>query len=169
MPIVPNFSISQSYGSPSEVTLIDTSTGSDVAITQRRAFLRKSDGTFLVPEGTSTDYVQWAYASASIDIDALNKDYGLDIVVQWLDVNDTVLYDKTISAGLTLYNETYDYGQTQKFSGNPLLINDDSFFERKIRVREGIDSGNKAIERANDIFSAQQCYDDATNIRLNYP
>jgi hypothetical protein len=169
MAIVPNFSIGQAYGSPSEVVLTDTSTGSDVAITQRRAFLRKPDGTFLVPEGTSTDYVEWAYASASITIDALDKDYGLEIVVQWLDVNNAVLYDKTISSGLTLYNETYDYGQTQKFSGNPLLINDDGYFARKSRIRACIESGNKAIQRANDIFSAQQCYDDATNIRINYP
>lgn len=169
MALTPNFSVSQAFGSPSEVTLQDTSTGSDGAITQRRVYLRTATGSFLVPDGTSTDYVEWAYADSTITIDALDKDYGLDIVVQWLDVSNTVLYDKTIATGLTLYNETYDYGLTQKFSGNPLLINDDGFFERKSRIRTDIDSGNQAIVFAEDLFSAQQCYDDATTLRLNYP
>lgn len=169
MPIVPNFSTSQTFGSPSKVTLQDTSTGSDGSLVERRVFLRKADGVFLVPEGNSTQYIVWDYAVSTITIDALDKDYGLDIVVQWLDFNFTVLYDKTIATGLTLYNETYDDGLTQKFSGNPLLINDDGYFERKSRIRTDIDSGNQAIVFAEDLFAAQQCYNDATNVRLNYP
>jgi hypothetical protein len=169
MALSPNFTISQVVGAPSEVVLQDTSTGSDGSITQRRAYLRKADGTFLVPEGTSTEYVPWSYSDSTIAIDALDKDYGLDIIVQWLDVSNVVLYDKTIQSGLTLYNETYDYGKTQQFSGNPLLINDDGYFERKSQLRTDIDSGNQAISFAGDLFAAQQCYDDATNIRLNYP
>jgi len=165
--IVPNFSASQVIGEPSEVVLTDTSTGSDGAITQRRAFLRKADGTFMVPTGTSTDYIQWPYANASITIDALDKDYAFAIVVQWLNISNVVLYDKTIPTGLTLYNETFDYQLTQMFSGNPLLINDDSFFEKKSDLRTLIDSGNQAIVFAEDIFAAQQCYNKATEIRLN--
>lgn len=169
MAITPNFSISQVIGQPSIVVLADTSTGSDAAITQRRAFLRKPDGTFKVPTGTSTDYIQWAYADSSKSIDALDTDYAFDIVVQWLDVSNVVLYDKTIPAGLTLYNETYNYGLTRMFSANPLLINDDSFFDRMSSVRTVVDSGNQAISFAEDIFAAQQCYNYASTVRLNYP
>lgn len=167
--ITPNFSSAQTFGLPSKVILTDTSTGSDGAITQRRVYLRKPDGTFLVPSGTSTEYIQWAYAASSITIDALDKDYGLDIIVQWLNVSNTVLYDKTIPTGLTLYNSTNSYQRTQKLSGNPLLINDDDFWERKEQLRECIESGNEAILFAEDIFAAQQCYDRGTDIRLNYP
>lgn len=169
MSLVPNFTASQTFGQPSIVDLVDTSTGSDGSITQRRVYLRKADGTFLVPTGTSTEYVAWSYSSSSISIDALDKDYGLDIIVQWLNVSNVVLYDKQIASGLTLYNETYDYGLTQKISGNPLLINDDGFWERKSTLRDEIDSGNQAISFAADTFAAQQCYDLATAIRLNYP
>lgn len=169
MPIVPNFTISQTSGNESIVVLVDTSTGSDGSITQRRVYLRKIDGSFLVPEGTSTEYIQWSYASSNISIDALDKDYALSIVVQWLNVSNVVLYDKTINAGLTMYNETWDYGRTQMLSGNPLLINDDGFFERKSLMRTFIDDGNQAITFAADMFAAQQCYDLGTNLRINYP
>lgn len=169
MPIVPNFSASQTWGNESIVVLQDTSTGSDVAITQRRVYLRTALGTFLVPEGTSTEYVEWAYASSSISIDALDKDYALDIIVQWLDVSNAVLYDKTISVALKLYNLTWNYSKTQWLSGNPLLINDDGFFERKSMMRTFIDDGDEAIDYAADVFSAQQCFDLGTQLRLNYP
>jgi len=168
MAIVANFTISQVIGEPSEVILQDTSTGSDSNITQRRVYLNTASNTKLVPEGTSTEYIPWTYASSSITIDALDKDYALSITVQWLDGSDTVLYDKTIICGLTLYNETFDYQMTQMLSGNPLLINDDGFFEKKSELRTNIDSGNQALTFASDVFGAQQCYDLATNIRLNF-
>jgi hypothetical protein len=169
MALIPNFSISQVSGLPSKVTLTDTSTGSDGAITQRRVYLRKPDGTFLVPSGVSTEYIPWPYADSTITIDALDTDYGLDAITQWLDVSNTVLYDKTIPAGLTLYNETYNYGLTRMFSANPLLINDDDFFGRMSSVRTIVDSGNQAISFAEDIFAAQQCYNYGSSIRINHP
>lgn len=169
MAISPNFTVGQNLGEPSVVVLTDTSTGSDGNITQRRVYLKKPDGTFLVPSGTSTEYVVWDYSDSSIEIDALDKDYALIITVQWLDVSNTVLYDKSVPSGLTLYNVTNSYGRTQKVSGNTLLINDDDFWERKMILRECIDSGNEAIELASDMFAAQKCYDEGTNYRLNYP
>lgn len=168
MALTPNFSVSQTFGLPGIVTLQDTSTGSDPAIVTRRVYLRKDDGTFLTPSGSSTEYISWPYASSSISIDALDKDYAVDIIVQWLDNSSAILYDKTSLVGLTLYNKTYSYQLTQMLSGNPLLINDNGFFNRKENLREGIESGNEALELAADIFGAQQCYDYATNIRINY-
>lgn len=168
MALSPAISVSQTIGEPSIVTVTDDSTGSDPAITQRRVYLNTASNTKLVPEGTSTEYISWPYSSSSISIDALDKDYALSITVQWLDVSDTVLYDKTVDCGLTLYNETFDYQLTQMVSGNPLLINDNGFFQKKSDLRTNIDSGNKALLFAADLFGAQQCYDLATNIRLNY-
>ena len=46
MPLVPNFTASQYSGTPSVITLTDTSTGSDVTITSRRVYLLQSNGTF---------------------------------------------------------------------------------------------------------------------------
>ena len=169
MALTPNFTVSQVVGEPSEIVLVDTSTGSDLNITQRRVYLNTAYGTKLVPEGTSTEYIQWAYSLSSITIDALDKDYALSVTVQWLDVSNTVLYDKTIDTGLTLYNETWNYGRTQMLSGNPLLINDDGFFDKKSLMRTFIDDGNQCVTFQADIFGAQQCYDLGTQLRLNYP
>lgn len=166
MPIIPNFTAAQPVGEPSEIILADTSTGSDVAITQRRVYLRTSQGTFLVPSGTATQFIPWVYADATITIDALDKDYGLEVVVQWLNVADAVLYSSTQPLGFTSYNEDFDYGLTQQLAGNPLNINDDDFWKLKGDLRTSIDSGDQAILKASDIVSAQQCYDKATNLRV---
>lgn len=165
MPLTPNFSVSQPTGEPSVVTLEDTSTGSDGAISQRRAYLRTSAGVFLVEEGVATEYTPWSYANPTIDIDALDKDYGLYITVEWLDVSNTVLYSKSTLVGLTSFNEDFDYQLTQLLSGNPLLWNDADFWQNKSNLRTEIDSGDQAISRAADIFGAQQCYDRATRLR----
>src|SRR3990172_265316 len=99
--LTPNFTASQNSGTPSVITLTDSSTGSDVAITQRRAYLLQANGEDLGPTGTSTYYIQWAYANSSIDIDVLSVDTALSITVQWLNVSNTVLYTKTIAFNFT--------------------------------------------------------------------
>ena len=81
MALTPLFTSSQTVGLPNIITITDTSTGSDVLVTQRRVYLIKQDGTYLVPVGTTTDYIVWDYADVSIDIDALDKDYCLNVKV----------------------------------------------------------------------------------------
>lgn len=167
MPLTPSFAVTQPVGEPSEVTITDDSTGVDAAITQRRVYLATAYGDFLVEDGTSTDYEPWALANSSITLDLLDKDYALLITVEWLNVANVVLYSLSQNVGLTSYNEDFDYQLTQMVSGNTLLVNDANFYKSKSDLRTNIDSGNQAIERADDIFGAQQCYDRATQIRLN--
>ncbi len=167
MPLTPNFSITQPVGEPSIVNVEDTSTGSDVAIVSRRVYIATAAGLFLVPTGTATEYVAWALAATDIDIDCLDKDYATSITVEWLSVAGAILYSKTAKYGLTAWNEEEDYGLTTLLSSNPLLINDKNFFENKSKLRTYIDSGNQAIELAGDLYSAQNCYDEATNLRIN--
>jgi len=87
------------------------------------------------------------------------------IVVEWLDVTNVVLYDKVGYYGLVQFNEEFDYGLTQNVAANPLLINDNSFWMNKLKLRVLIESGNNAIENVSDIYSAQQCYNMATDLR----
>ena len=65
MPLVPNFTASQFSGTPSVLTLTDTSTGSDVTIAKRRIYLLQANGTMLVPAGTLTTYICLLYTSPS--------------------------------------------------------------------------------------------------------
>ncbi len=167
MALTPNFTASQLLGERSTVVVTDTSTGSDGDITPRRVYLRDWAGNDILPLNLSTDYVQWDYADTSIDINCLSKDYALRITVQWLDVDDVVLYDKELIFGFTSYNEDFAYSLTQMLSANPLRVNDSGFFLNFSNLRNYIDSGNQALERQSDMYSAQQCYDAGTSIRLN--
>ena len=167
MPLLPNFTASQQTREPSIVRVTDTSTGSDSNITQRRLYFRNSTGAFMVPEGTITDYVLWDYSNAFIDVDFLVKDMGLDLTLEWRDVTNQVLYSLTLSWGFTAFNEDFDYGLTTMMASNPLLFNDNSFFENKSAMRTYIDSGNQSILRNADIFAAQLCYDAGTKLRVN--
>lgn len=166
MALTVNFSATQVLGEPSQIVLTDTSTGSDGTITTRRVFIQTFDGTYLVESGTSTDYEVWSYSESNITLDVLSKDYAVSITVQWLNNADEVVYTKTAKSGFTLYNETFDYGLTQMLSANPLLINDNSFFDNKMSLRNYIDSGNQALSYAGDLYSTQQCYNAATELRL---
>lgn len=164
MPLIPNFSITQTVSTPSIIDIEDTSTGSDVAITQRRVYLQASDGSYLVPTGVTTEYNAWLLANTTVSIDCLTKDYALKVVVQWLNVSNTVLYDKTIYYGFALYGETFDYGLTQNLAANPTLSNDNNFMNNKELIRNFMDSGNNAIAFNSDTFSAQICYDKVTDM-----
>lgn len=174
MPFTPNFSTGQTVGIPNKINFTDTSVGSDPNIVSRRVFMRNSANDYIVEAGTTTNYEPWAIVSPPLDplavtYDVLKKDTALFITVQWLDAGNIILYEKSFLTGFTLYNEAFDYTLTQVLSGNPLLINDHNFFANKSQLRVSIDSGNQAISLAADIFGAQQCYDRATNLRLNSP
>lgn len=167
MAIVPNFSTAQPTGEPNNIIFVDTSTGSDGAISFRRIYLRTSSGGFLVPSGTGTDYTLWPYVSATITLDVLADDMALAITVEWCNAGGTTLYSSVHDAeGFTSYNEDFDYGLTQQMVANPINIQDDDFFKTKSELRTFIDSGDQAIERASDIVGAQQCYSAATNLRV---
>lgn len=164
-----NFSCSQTTGAVSKINFVDSSTGSDGAVTQRRIYIQTPNGKFLAENGTATKYEEWINfpGTTTITLDVLKKDQACTITVQWLDIFNNVLYDKTLKYGFPLYNESFDYGLTQLLAGNPLLINDNNFYQNKSDLRVNIDSGNQALELAGDTFAAQQAYDRATELRLS--
>lgn len=165
-----DFSTSQTPGSPGDINFQDDSTGTDVAVTQRRIYIQTSNGEYLVEEGVVTEYNPWTGFPGTTTItlsDILSADAGCRVVVQWLNVSNTVLYDKTKYYGFNCYNEDFDYSLTQNVAANKLLINDKNFWGNKSKLRTLIDSGDQAIARASDINACQQCYDMATELRLN--
>jgi len=168
MPFTQNFTTSQTVGLPSYINLADTSTGTPSGtIASRRVYFITANNTYLVEEGTTTNYEVWAYSASTASFNVLDKDYALNVKVQWLDAYGVVLYEKIVLAGYALYNESFDYQMTQLLTGNPLLINDNDFFNYKNELRVSIDSGDQAISLASDIYSAQQAYDKGTELRVN--
>ena len=167
MPISPSFTASQNSGTPSIITLTDTSTGSDGAITQRRVYLLQSNGQYLVPTGTTTDYVEWDIVDSTISLNVLVQDTALSITVQWLSVTNTVIESVTTSFAFTAYNETFYYGLTESQVANANLTASTNWYQTKMILRVELDSAYQAITFASDIFSAQAALNRATFISTN--
>jgi len=155
MPITPNFTASVNYSTNNILHLEDTSTGSDVAINKRRVTLQKADGTNLVTSGTTTTYMNWSLAFSFIDLNVLDRDYALNIVVEWLNVSNVVLYTKSLEFNFTTYSELFYYNLTQYQTSNPTVVNDSKFYTNKLKLRTCIDEANQAITVGSDIQSSQ--------------
>ena len=167
MALTPNFTASQNYGTPSVITLTDTSTGSDGTIAKRRVYLLQANGTYLVPTGTTTNYINWSLADASINLDVLAQDSALSITVQWLTSGDVVVQQKTTSFAFTAYNETFYYGLTEDQVANANLTASQDWYGWKMTLRVELDSAYQAISFASDIYSAQAALNRATYISTN--
>lgn len=167
MPLTPNFTASQNYGTPSVITLTDTSTGSDGTIAKRRVYMLQANGTYLVPAGTTTNYVDWTLADTSISLDVLAQDSALSITVQWLTSSNVVVQSKTTSFAFTAYNETFYYGLTESQVANSILTASQDWYGWKMTLRVELDSAYQAISFASDIYSAQSALNRATYISTN--
>ena len=167
MPLSPNFTASQNSGTPNLIFLTDTSTGSDVTITKRRIYLLQSNGTYLVPAGTTTNYIEWALVDVTTSLNVLIQDTALSITVEWLTASNVVVANKTISFAFTAYNETFYYGLTESQVANANLTASTNWYQTKMILRVELDSAYQAISFASDIFSAQAALNRATFISTN--
>lgn len=169
MALTVSFTAQQVIGEPSEILLTDTTTGTDVTITKRRVYLTKVDSNTLVPDGTSTTYVEWnSYpGTTTITIDALDKDYALLITVQWLTVLNVVTYTDSETVMVSMFNDTFEYALTQAASSNTNLLSSKNYYWNKMKLIVELDSAANAIAFASDRFNAQACLDRATYLRNN--
>lgn len=164
MPLTPSFSTSQTLGNPGVIVITDNATGSDALITARRVYLRLSDGSYLTPDGSATDYIDWPLADTTIELDVLTVDKAIDITVQWLNSSGVAIYTKTTLCLFTQYAKQFLYDLTQGQTGNPVLVNDGRYWEKKSELFTEIDSAENAVEMANDLFGAQACLNRAQQI-----
>jgi hypothetical protein len=159
LPLTVSFSVSQSLADPSTITIEDTSTGSDGTITSRRVYIRLANGTYLVVDGTTTDYEVWAIADDTITLDLLPRSEAPQIIVQWL-AGSTVVYTSTAYALFSWADKLFLYQLTQTQAGRPKLIDNKNYYLSKIKMIVGIDDAYNAIYYASDIYNAQESLDD---------
>lgn len=173
MPISPNFTATQSAGTPSIFTLTDTTTGTDTSVTKRRIYLLKADGSYLVPSGTTTNYIDWAITNVNTreplttNLNVLSQDTALSVTVQWLNASNVVVDSKSISFAFTAYNESFYYGLTEQQVANQSLAASTDWYENKMKLRVELDSAQQAIQFASDIFTAQSALNRATYLANN--
>jgi hypothetical protein len=170
MALAPNFTSSQATGDLSVGTLTDTSTGySGSGITGRLVYFRKFDGNYLVPSGTSTTYIAWPYVAGTGDtltFDMLDKDYCLDITVQYF-AGSTVSTSKVILTLFIGYGDTYLRQLTQALAANLTTITRNNFWLNKNKLRVLLDDATQAVELLNDQTIAQFCLDEETRLIAN--
>ena len=167
MAFTPSFTASQTIGNPSIIILTDTSTGSDAAITQRRVYLQKDDGTYLVPVGVTDNFIVWPYADSTISLNVLSVDMALNIKVEWNDEFGDVINQTTNLELFTLYSEQFLYNLTQSQSSQPNVTADSDYYANKMALRVEIDSATNAIVYGSDIQNAQSCLNRAAYLIAN--
>jgi len=168
MALTPNFTASNSLQSPSIITLTDTSTGSDVDVVSRRVTISKPFGGYLVPSGTLTNYIVWAYANSSISINAITRDFSINVLVEWLNVDDDVLYSKEYDFNIIPLGELFNYKLIQSQVGQPNIISNITFYKNKSLLELELDSSQQAVIMGGDILAGQQCIERALSLKSNY-
>lgn len=164
MPLTPNFSVSQTLGLPNIITFTDTSTGGDVAITERRIYLLKADGTYIK---STRNYWLWGIGDDTMDIDAINRDYGLSITVQWCDVAGDPLYEKTYAVDFIAYVSNFLNELTQQETALPSIQFTVDYFQQKGHLQTLVDDANQAIALGADYKKAQVFLDQSYYIINN--
>jgi len=172
MAITVAYSTNQVVGAPQNIVLVDQSTGTDVTAVSRRVFLVNAAGEYVTESGTTTAvaYTEWPLADGNtLTLDVLSQDDALNITLSYVTAGGAVANGATLTSlnGFTLFNESFLYTLTQAQSSDPAIIQDTNYYANKSKLRENIDSGNQAITLADDIQSAQQCYDLATFLVTN--
>jgi len=172
MAITVAYSTNQVVGAPQNIVLVDQSTGTDVTAVSRRVFLVNAAGEYVTESGTTTAvaYTEWPLADGNtLTLDVLSQDAALNITLSYVTAGGAVANGATLTSlnGFTLFNESFLYTLTQAQSSDPAIIQDTNYYANKSKLRENIDSGNQAITLADDIQSAQQCYDLATFLVTN--
>ena len=169
MALIPNFSAAQSSGTPNIITLTDISTGSDVNIVSRRVYLLQADGTYLVPSGTTTQYILWALIDSTISLNVLSQDTALSITVDWVDINGATVEQKIIAYGFDAYGQTFFYGLSdgQVPITNPPVALSTDYYQNKVQFYCYLVSAAQAITYASDIYKAQLNYDADQNMINN--
>ena len=161
MPLVPNFTVAQYVSNPSLIVFTDTSTGTDSSITVRYVYMQKSDGTYLVESGNTTNYELFPLATGNtISYDVLDKDYALTITVEWGSVTSTigdfvVLHSKTVDYGFSTYAKIYDVKLSKAQVSSPSLLDGDNWLSTKFALTTYIRAADDAISLGAGITIAQ--------------
>lgn len=168
MPLSVNFSATQSLGNNALISLLDLSTGSDVTITNRNVYIITATGQYLVQSGTTTNYEVWPLPLATgITFNVLTQATAPNVRVDWLNAGGTVVYTKTILCDFDLQLYLGSYNLTRAALSNPSIVQDQNYYDNKIKLIVDIDDSENATTLGNDIYNAQAALDRGTYILEN--
>jgi len=156
MALTPNFSATESLADNNEITLTDTSTGTDGTITTRRVYIELSNGNWLTEDGESTTvaYETWAYADSSIVLDVLTQSTACTITVEWY-AGATLTYTKTEEFCFNLYDYLAALQILQGNTSSPDQVTDTQYYNNLVQFLVNIFNEENAITYGGDIYSSQ--------------
>lgn len=166
MAISPSISVSQSAGTPQNVTVTDTSTGTYDTITQRRITVTDAYGNPLTGNGT-VNYDEWALVNMSITLAILTQNSGVNILVQWLNNANEVVTSYNNNYGLSQFGKQFFYYLLQLQGLTPGIYQDSNYSGNLALLWSNIVGGDNAVLYGNDIQAAQNCYSRATEMQNN--
>ena len=157
MALTPNFSASQTIGLPGVINLLDTSTGSDGAISSRKVAIVNSANQYITASGVTSAaaYTTWDYSDTTISIDCLTQDTAPVITVYWLDAGGATLYSKVIKYDFTLNAEQFLFTLAANESQELSLLQDTNYLMNTFRLRIYTDNADNAIIIGGNIFVSQ--------------
>lgn len=147
------FQISESL-TPGVFTIQDSSSGSDPNLTGRLIYIYKIDGSLF------TAAIPWSIADSSITLSILDKDYAFNIVVtaqSSSSLPSPSSYTASKIYAFTGYGENFYGYLTQLQSSNPVIIQDQNYYQNKMILRVEMDSAVQAIDYLQDVAAAQSC------------
>lgn len=165
MPLSPSIAVSQSGLTPQSFTVIDDSTGSDVAIVGRRIYVQNAFGVYLTGDGT-VNYTNWALINVSITLSFLTEDIGANITTDWVDSGGNVLYMYNTNYPLSEIGKQFFYYLLQLQGLKPGVYMDTNYAMNLAMYWVNIIAGDHAVTFGNDISAAQNCYSRETEMRL---
>lgn len=156
MAFSPAFTATESLANPNLITFVDTSTGEDLTLTNRRIYVRIANGNWLTASGESTTiaYTDWMFTDNSTVVPLLTQTTSPSIRVDWL-AGDTVLYSTTEEFCFNLYDYLFGLQVLQGNTSSPDQVQDSAYWNSLIQFVVNIFNEESAIEFGGDIFSSQ--------------
>lgn len=170
MPFSQNFTVAQTPANPAYIIITDTSTGTDPDIIERRITITDAFGNFLVPAGTTTDYIVWPLANNPISLNVLTQDTAANVRVEWLydGVPDPVVeYELNNNYCFSQYNKQFLYYLIQLQAHNYSIIQDNNYWGNVGIFWTNIIGAINAVEIGDDIAASQACLTRATFMAQN--
>jgi len=167
MPFSQNFTVAQTSANPAFVIITDTSTGNDANIDSRRIYITDCNGNYIVPTGTTTNYIEWDLLDNPISLDILTQDTAANVRVDWLDSTNTVLYTLNNNYCFSEYNKQFLYYLIQLQSLTYNVIQDNNYWGNVGTLWVNIIGAINSVEIGDDIFASQTCLNRATFMAQN--
>lgn len=164
---IQNFIVAQTPANPALVLVTDTSTGTDNLIVARRITILDSNGNYIVPAGTTTNYIDWPLNENPITLNILNEDMALNVKVDWLYAANVVQFSQNQNYCFTEYNKQFLYYLIQLQSLTYNVIQDNNYWGNVGTFWVNIISAINSVQIADDIFSSQVCLNRATYMAQN--